>query len=107
MWSKGAVVIVKRGDPEMADSIEQSLILPIMRSHEFGLMERENFFLRRRSKEDIQKRIEYAERKYGHKWKPFEKYKWLIIERISSCSSKKKPIVPAVSESFGAGFGWQ
>ena len=84
MWSRGAVVIVKRGDRAMADAMEQSINLPILVNHEMAKIKRENFFLRRRSKEDIQKMIDYAERKYGHKWKPFEKYKWLYIERHSA-----------------------
>lgn len=72
MWSKGAVVIVKHGDPEMADQIANGLVR--MPDERYLRMERENYFLKRRSKREIRKMIRRAERRYG--WNPAPPPNW-------------------------------
>jgi len=57
MWSKGAVVIVKKGDAAIADAIEKGI----------GIKARpmDHYPLRRLTSEQWQDLIDEAERKYG------------------------------------------
>lgn len=70
MWSKGAVVIVKRGDEAMANAIEKGLDLKMVPVEEVEDMKRDNFFLKKRCVKAIQQDILDAQLKYGHNWVP-------------------------------------
>lgn len=75
MWSKGAVVIVKRGDEAMADAIEKGLDLIPYKPNDINLQEvedlkRDNYFLRKKSKEATDKMIADARELYGYNWTP-------------------------------------
>ena len=75
MWSKGAVVIVKRGDEAMADAIEQGLNIPevdnsMIDTTEIENLKRDNYFLRRRCQKTTEEMIEDARNLYGHNWTP-------------------------------------
>ena len=80
-WKKGAVVIVKRGDKEWADAIEEALSERIKRANkeEIDEMEMELVFLRKRDNEYWNEMIEEAEAKYGENYIP---PKW--IQKIVS-----------------------
>lgn len=70
MWSKGAVVVVKRGDAAMADAIEKGLDIK-----EKSNMN--NFYLpKRHTKEELKLMIEDAERDYGTRRTP---PKWIRV----------------------------
>lgn len=70
MWSKGAVVIVKRGDEAMANSIEEGLGLKMVPVEQVEDMKRDNFFLKKRCSKAIQQDIIDAQIKYGYNWVP-------------------------------------
>ena len=74
-WSKGAVVIVKRGDEAMANGIEDALTSEMVSKKDYDELERENFFLRRRTREEILEDIAEAEAEYGHNFIP---PKWAV-----------------------------
>ena len=67
MWSKGAVVIVKRGDAEMADAIENALCTKATTPEEYEEMERNYNIMKVGRESDIQRKIRKANNKYGRK----------------------------------------
>ena len=70
-WSKGAVVIVKRGDPNWADSIEKSMNIQKASIKEVEEMQKSNkycFFPKRHTSDELKEMIEDAEKKYGKRW---------------------------------------
>ena len=85
MWTKGAVVIIKRGDAAMANAMEKSLTVPVLtkRKNRWCRMKCTNYIPKSKTHEETERLIAYAEIKYGHKWLPFEKFKWLYIEKVS------------------------
>ncbi len=82
MWSKGAVVIVKRGDEAMASAIEGGLDIQAVPKKDVEALERDYTFLKRRDAKTLKKKIEDAEADYGHNWIP---PKWLgkIMEGLA------------------------
>lgn len=73
-WSKGAVVIVKRGDQEWADAMEQALAIKRASKEEIAEMERENTLLKTRMSKELEEKIADADRMYGYN---FVWPKWL------------------------------
>lgn len=65
-WSKGAVVIVKRGDPEMGDTIENGLNI----QKTTGGSGKYCFMPRRHTKEELAEMMEDADALYGRRWIP-------------------------------------
>jgi hypothetical protein len=71
MWTKGAVVIVKHGDDAMGSAMKNGLNLPVLVDQSSVMnIERENFFLKRRSRRYYIQKIREAEEKYGYNWQP-------------------------------------
>ena len=81
MWKKGAVVIVKHGDKEIADAIAKGFGDPHMKA-----LECENYFLKKHNREAILKEIAKAEYNYGYNWTPPNRFVkglrefWALIE---------------------------
>ena len=69
-WSKGAVVIKKHGDEEMADAIEKAINVKKASDKEINELERENTFMKKRVVKSLEEKIADAEEKYGHNWVP-------------------------------------
>lgn len=67
MWSKGAVVIVKRGDAAMADGIENAIFQKTTIPEEYETMERDYNIMKVGRESDIQRKIRKANNKYGRK----------------------------------------
>ena len=67
MWSKGAVVIVKRGDMAMADAIESALCAKTTIPEKYEMMERDYNIMKVGRESDIQRKIREANNKYGRK----------------------------------------
>lgn len=65
MWTRGAVVVVKRGDLAIADTACDGLGLRTVPSRQIENLERDNYFLRRHSKKSTLRTIRRAEQKYG------------------------------------------
>ena len=65
MWSKGAVVIVKHGDPEMRDEMEK-----IFKNNMKGNGGNYCFLPRRHTSEELKAMIESAQEQYGKHWVP-------------------------------------
>lgn len=85
MWSRGAVVIIKRGDEALADAIEKGLDISSnvpeeAISEEIKNLKCENYFLRKKSSKAINEMIEEARELYGYNWTP---PKW--ANRIVEC----------------------
>ncbi len=74
MWSKGAVVVVKRGDPEMANEMEK-MFRSNVGKHEEGHY---CFIPKRHTKEELETMIENAEILYGRNWIPPIWMKWIV-----------------------------
>ena len=70
-WSKGAVIIVKHGDPEFANGIEE-ILKPKQSSENNKISCR--FVPKRHTKEELIDMIDDAERKYGV---PTNRPKWI------------------------------
>lgn len=71
MWSKGAVVIVKRGDDEIASAIEKALDIRTKDPKLLTKQERDEYDLLRRARSDkIREEIALAEEYYGYNWVP-------------------------------------
>lgn len=69
MWSKGAVVVVKKGDPEFADAIEKGVTAnKMVPKKDMEETERENAFMKKRYKESLENDIATAQIQYGHNW---------------------------------------
>lgn len=77
-WSKGAVVVVKRGDDAIADAIEKGMDIQTYSKEEVEDMKRENTFLRKRSVKALTAAIEDAEIQYGHYWVPPKWANWIF-----------------------------
>lgn len=67
-WSKGAVVVVKRGDTEIADAIESGININKTTDGKYCFMPR------RHTKEELMQMMEDADALYGKRWSP---PKWL------------------------------
>ena len=86
MPNKSAVVIIKRGDPDMADSMAEQFMPPVVQNDKMIFLERENFFLKRRRTRTTRRMIREAEIKYGHNYIPKSKFVrhlregWALIE---------------------------
>lgn len=78
-WKKGAVVIIKRGDQEWADAIEQAILERKTSKEELDEMEMHLVFLKKRDAEYWKEMIEEAEAMYGENYIP---PKW--IQKIVS-----------------------
>ena len=69
MWSKGAVVIVKRGDEAMADALERGL--DIRYSDDTSKEQKCKYELMEITRsEKLQRQIEELEEMYGYNWTP-------------------------------------
>jgi len=71
MITKGAVVIIKHGDPEFADSMEKGLVKKIAgpssdQAKYISELERENFFLRRIVERETGRNLAELESEYGY-----------------------------------------
>ena len=91
-WKKGAVVIVKRGDEEWADAIEEVLDIQKASRKELEELENENKELENENKElkrskDMTKihddkftdnMIAKLEREYGNHWTPPKWVRWIL-----------------------------
>ena len=76
-WSKRGVVIVKRGDQEWTDAIEQSMNIKLASQKELEELIKENEELRKQNEilrrivaKATKRYIDDAERNYGYNWKP-------------------------------------
>lgn len=83
MWSKGAVVIVKYGDEEMANSMVEGLRINLSEMPKAGTkdiktLEAENYFLRCCVNRLTKDKIERAQDEYG-----YEGHKPVWIRKIS------------------------
>lgn len=67
MWDKGAVVILKRGDEAMADSIEDAMTKSLVPLEEMEKVKRENFFLKRQNSRNNSEKIAGANYFYEKK----------------------------------------
>lgn len=65
MWSKGAVVVLKHGDKGIVNAISDGMGLVTVPSRQIETLERDNFFLKGKSKKNYIKKIRRARRKYG------------------------------------------
>lgn len=74
MSNKSAVVIIKRGDPDMSDSMADVFMPPAVIDDKLICLERENFFLRRRREKTTRRMIREAEIKYGYNYIPKSKF---------------------------------
>jgi len=79
MWSKGAVVVVKRGDEAMANAIEEGMSLALVSSKEVEDIKRENFFLKRQNTKNNKRKIIAARHAYAIKRRRF-KWKRLFVD---------------------------
>lgn len=73
MWSKGAVVIVKRGDEAMADMITKGLKVEksvVENNDEIEALKTQNFFLKKRVRKTTDLMIQDARVQYGYNWTP-------------------------------------
>lgn len=71
MWSKGAVVIVKHGDTEMANAIEKSLDIRLKDPKMLTDSERAEYDLLKKAKSDkLRAMIAENEEEYGYNWVP-------------------------------------
>lgn len=71
MWSKGAVVIVKRGDEEMANAIERGLDIRLKDPKTLTEGERAEYDLLKKAKSDkLKAMIAENEEEYGYNWTP-------------------------------------
>lgn len=90
MWSKGAVVVVKKGDPVIADAIEKGVTAnKMVPKKDVEETERENAFMKKRYRESLENDIADAELQYGYnrvtpRWlKPIAGLWALIVYGIS------------------------
>lgn len=90
MWSKGAVVVIKKGDVDFADAIENGVTAnKLVPKKDVEETERENAFMKKRYIESLENDIAAAQLQYGHNrvtpvWlKPIEGLFALIIYGIS------------------------
>ena len=75
-WTKGAVVtVIKHGDKDMANGMEKIFTDSMVSKKDYDELERENFFLRKRTREEILEVIAEAEAEYGHNFIP---PKWAV-----------------------------
>ena len=70
MTNKSAVVIIKRGDQEMANAMVDGLNLPAVQDSRMIFLERENFFLKRQRTRTMRRKIREAQLKYGNNYIP-------------------------------------
>ena len=74
-WSKGAVVVVKRGDTEIADAIESGLNINKTPDGRYC------FLPRKHTKEELIEMIEDAQRDYGRKARSYPKW----VKNVKEC----------------------
>lgn len=67
MWTKGAVVIIKRGDEEMGKAIEDGWSAKAKRSKKDEAMERDYNIMKVGRENDIQRKIRKANNIYGRR----------------------------------------
>lgn len=84
-WKKGAVVIVKRGDEEWADAIEEGLNIQKASRKEVEELKNENKDLKRSNEltkihddKFTDNMIAKLEREYGNSWVPPKWAKWIL-----------------------------
>ena len=73
MWSKGAVVIIKRGDEAMADMMTKGLNVEesvVENADEIENLKMQNYFLKKRVRKTTDLMIEDARLQYGYNWTP-------------------------------------
>ena len=74
MWSKGAVVIIKRGDEAMADIITKGLNAEsdskTNTDDDIETLKMQNYFLKKRVRKTTDALIEDARIQYGYNWTP-------------------------------------
>lgn len=71
MWSKGAVVIVKHGDEEMANAMENALDIRLKDPKTLTGSERAEYDLLKKAKSDsLKAKIAESEEIYGYNWTP-------------------------------------
>jgi hypothetical protein len=73
MWSKGAVVIIKRGDEAMADIIAKGLNVEesvAENADEIENLKMQNYFLKKRVRKTTDLMIQDARVQYGYNWTP-------------------------------------
>jgi len=86
MANKSAVVIIKRGDPGMADSMAETFMPLVVQDDKLVFLERENFFLKRRRTRTTRRMIREAQIKYGHNYIPRSEFGkrlregWALVE---------------------------
>ena len=69
MISKGALVIIKRGDEGMSNEMAKSIIAPEIKK-DYDKLQAKYYFARKRSRKAIRKDIRKAQRKYGYNYIP-------------------------------------
>ena len=72
MISKGALVIIKRGDKDMSDQMADSIVAPAIKK-DYDKLQAKYYFARKRSRKAIRKDIRKAQRKYGYNYIPTSK----------------------------------
>lgn len=80
MWSKGAVVVVKHGDPNFADAALDGMGFKTVPSREIEALQRDNFFLKRKAKKLDDKSIRKARRNYGRNPSPPPKWAQPLVD---------------------------
>ena len=73
MWSKGVVVIIKRGDEAMADMMTKGLNIEesvAENADEIENLKMQNYFLKKRVRKTTDLMIEDARLQYGYNWTP-------------------------------------
>lgn len=66
MWSKGAVVVVKRGDPAMGDAMLSGMGFETVPSHQIEKLKRDNYFLKRKATKAEARAVRKAKALYGY-----------------------------------------
>lgn len=101
-WSKGAVVIVKHGDHEMADAIEQGIAIYKASKAEVEEMERDLTFLRKRDRQYWNEMIDEANELYGRNRIP-PKWAKKLVEGFAFLVYHFSMFVENVCEKFERG----
>ena len=80
MWSKGAVVVIKRGDPAMADAIENGVGVSTKIPEEYKTMERDYAVMKVGRESEIQEKIRKLNNKYNRKPNLFQRVMTILLK---------------------------
>lgn len=85
MITKGALVIIKHGDPDMANAMANSIRAPAIKAEEIKppKPEAKYYFAKMRDEKAIMRKIRRAQRKYGYNWIPSNKRVKAVREALA------------------------